>query len=293
MTPENRQRLVGIVVLVAFVALLIPFLFTSGVKKKQAVSDEIPINAEKRQLIDQQIQSIDTNQNASSSNIVLPPPATPVEQQPAVPPIPQVPGALPQSQVEQPNLLPPESSQGEVIKADANQAQVAPPPATTTANAIPPVPEATNVSNEQLPSVDTSSAVTESAVASETTKVPKLIKATLQNNDVKKPAKDKKAKNKKAKLIKAKGKTVRITKGDAKGFWAVQVGSFSDQARIQKLVAQLHQKGFRVYMQKITTTQSALTRIMVGHEASKEKAEVLAKKIETIMKIKGRVVRNK
>ncbi len=33
MSPENKQRLIGIVVLVAFIAILVPFLFTSGLKK--------------------------------------------------------------------------------------------------------------------------------------------------------------------------------------------------------------------------------------------------------------------
>lgn len=50
MSPENKQRVVGVIVLVAFIALLIPFLFTSGLKKKDQADSgseavaSIPVN---------------------------------------------------------------------------------------------------------------------------------------------------------------------------------------------------------------------------------------------------------
>lgn len=46
---ENKQRVIGVIVLIAFIVLLIPFLFTSGFKKKSQVTTsavEIPATPE-------------------------------------------------------------------------------------------------------------------------------------------------------------------------------------------------------------------------------------------------------
>ena len=88
---------------------------------------------------------------------------------------------------------------------------------------------------------------------------------------------------------KAKNKNIKSNMSES---WSVQVGSFSDEARIQKLLTQLHGKGFHVYTQKIATTTGSLTRVLVGRESSKEKANQIAWQLETTMKIKGHLIRN-
>jgi DedD protein len=75
--------------------------------------------------------------------------------------------------------------------------------------------------------------------------------------------------------------------------WSVQVGSFSDQARAQKLVNNLQSKGYHVYLQKITTSRGPMVRVLVGREPCKAKAVQLASQLKTKLKIDGRVVRNK
>jgi DedD protein len=268
MSPENKQRIVGVVVLMAFIALLIPFLFSSGIRKKLSTpTDEIPINAQKRQLITQQIQSINTaNTTAIASAatttttaVAMPLPLT--AQQPAN--TAQLSG-LPQDQIEQPDaLLPPEEN---------DQAELA-----------------KNVgikSDEAVPTIDTSNVTNQpsaNSVVSVESATPVAPTKTLPKNKI---AKSKvMAKNKNAKPIKANT--------GAKEFWSVQVGSFSDEARMQNLITQLRSNGFSVYTQKIVTASTkSLTRVLVGHEADKAKASKIAKQLEATMKIKGHLVRS-
>lgn len=245
MSPENKQRIIGVLVLLAFIALLIPFLFTSGLKKKQSVSDEIPINAEKRQLIAEQIQGMD---NTTAAN-TAPAPSMPSEQ----PATSMQPTGLVPDQSEQPQGALPESNQTEPVNTDTNQfGQPVSVPQEATA---PNDQEAMNATSME-------------------TAAPVKIKSAAKKAIIKKSKKTKTAKMKKE-------------------YWSVQIGSFSNQARVQKLIADLHKKGFRVYMQKITTSKGTLTRILVGRETSRAKAIKIAKRIEASMKIKGQIVRKK
>jgi DedD protein len=251
MSPENKQRIIGVVVLVAFIALLVPFLFASGIKKKLSSADEIPINAQKRQLITQQIQSI--NSAAATPPVIAKQPANatiPVAaEQPAN--TEQLQELSQDQQVEQADIaaLPPENNQAVA--------------ATETA--------LTNISDI-------------AAQADATTPVAS-VKATPKEKVIKKSKAAQKTKNKNARLMNAAAST------NAKNLWSVQVGSFSDDAHVQRLLIQLHGNGFYVYTQKITTTTGSLTRVLVGHEASKEQASQIAKKLATTMKIKGRLVK--
>jgi cell division septation protein DedD len=249
MSPENKQRIIGIIVLTAFVALLIPFLFTNGIRKKQTVSDEIPMTEEKRQLIAQQIQDID--------GITME--ATPVSEEKTV--------AEPSSM-----LLPKQLEQTEVLLSVDNQ------------NSVPKASAGVEKSEKAVSTKTQNSSF-------ETTSKRAPVKSKIETKiakETKKPIVVKTTTNKNAQLSK---KTA--AKSDAKEFWSVQVGSFSNQARVQKMVAELHKKGYQVYLQKIATSNALLTRILVGHESSKEKAGKMAKQLEATMKIKGYLVRNK
>lgn len=279
MSPENKQRIVGVVVLVAFIALLIPFLFSSGIRKKLSTpADEIPINAQKRQLITQQIQNINATNPAARSPVAattttavaMPTPMT--EQQPAN--TAQLPG-LPQNQFEQPDALLPleENDQTELANnADINQSNQS---------------IATPASTEVAPAINTSTATNQpsanSVVAVETATPVASTKTALKNKAIKKSKIT--SKNKKAKPISINAGT--------KEFWSVQVGSFSDEVSMQKLIAQLRSNGFNVYTQKIITSSTKpLTRVLVGREMDKGKASKIAKQLEATMKVKGHLVRN-
>ena len=80
---------------------------------------------------------------------------------------------------------------------------------------------------------------------------------------------------------------------NASTFWSVQVGSFSDQSRMQNMVNSLQAKGYHVYLQKISTSRGAMVRVLVGRETSKSKAVAIANQLKTKLKINGRVVGSK
>lgn len=283
----NKQRIVGVVVLVAFIALLVPFLFTSGIKKKILPSDEIPINAQKRQLITKQIQNINTAvvPTTTAAATTATPVAAPVATAAVIPP-PSViseqpanttqPPELPQDkQFEQPDmLLPSENNQTEL--STSNQSVV------TVAQAAKAVTNTTSV----VPQATSEPAAV--AVEASTPVAPIKAKAIPKNKATKK---SKVASKTKTKIKNAQPISTTVS-ANAMEFWSVQVGSFSDEVRAQKLITQLHDKGFHVYTQKITTTTGTLTRVLVGHEASKETAIQLAGQLESNMKIKGRLIRN-
>jgi cell division septation protein DedD len=262
MSPENKQRIVGVVVLMAFIALLVPFLFSSGIRKKLSTpADEIPINAQKRQLITQQIQNINTTNTApaatttTTADAVVTPTSVTGQQTINTAQL----SGLPQDQIEQPDaLLPPEEN---------DQAEIA-----------------KNVgikSDEAAPAMNTSNATIQpsaNSVVSVESAAPVVPPKTLQKNKITKSK------------VMAKNKNANT---GAKEFWSVQVGSFSDEARMQNLITQLRSNGFNVYTQKIVTASTkSLTRVLVGHEVDKVKASKIAKQLETTMKVKGHLVRN-
>lgn len=234
MSPEHKQRIVGVAVLAAFVILLIPFLFTSGIRKKLSNTDEMPISVQKRQLITKQIQGIKSN-NSESVETAVPAPVLTPTQQPTMDET--LATTLPQDPLEQPSdmLLPLENSTASVSIADVPMD----------------APQIANTTAQPIVSVKTK--------------------------------------------VKTVDKKVNVAKKikNSKEFWSVQIGSFSNQVLVQQLINKLHAHGFHVYMQKINTATKILTRVLVGHEASRENASKIATRLETALKIKGNLVRNK
>lgn len=276
MSPENKQRVVGVVVLVAFIALLIPFLFTSGVKKRhKPVADEVipalataPVAADGvpvasgDQLPTAQQMPIQETNNGFSPNL-------PNElQQPAA-----LPGVTENSQV-----VPP--SPGTEL-----------PQSPVVAPAAPEVLSAQPINNNlpEVPVVANTVAV-EPAVAAEPAK-PVVIKAKKQPVKGKLLVKTKKVKGKHKPKVVSKAKTTAVVVASAS--WSVQVGSFSDLDRMQKFVTNLQTKGFPVYMQKILTSKGDMVRVLVGRETDKANAVKIANQLKTTLKINGRVVGNK
>ena len=69
MSPENKRRIIGVVVLVAFIALLIPFLFTNGVKKHKLADDSISIPPESTVISNQLNQPADTHNEGQQPTV--------------------------------------------------------------------------------------------------------------------------------------------------------------------------------------------------------------------------------
>ncbi|MEE4163965.1 MAG: SPOR domain-containing protein [Woeseiaceae bacterium] len=73
------------------------------------------------------------------------------------------------------------------------------------------------------------------------------------------------------------------------GMWAVQLGSFSNEANAERLAADLRQQGFAAFLSKLTTDQGELHRVRVGPQRDREAAETMLARLERAGQ-KGQVV---
>ena len=63
------------------------------------------------------------------------------------------------------------------------------------------------------------------------------------------------------------------------GMWAVQLGSFSNQANAERLAADLRQQGFAAFLSDVSTTNGVLHRVRIGPQKDRESAEVMAERL--------------
>lgn len=303
MSPENKQRIIGIVILVAFVALLIPFLFTSGIGRKISKPDQIPMHSEQRQLAAEQIEN--------ASNITVMP-----TEQPAASTINQsqvTPGAQVSTEADKKSLeagdLPLLPQAPATLSERPSDVSFPPELSNNNQASLPPLP---TIQNDAELTNKTSAVVAPEVVPGEkqadkeaviVTPEPqkKIDEALLVDKMVKKSTNVKakvKAKSKAkvapiAPVVDKKNnivaKKVNIKKTDN---WSVQAGSFTNPASVNKLVSQLRSKGFQAYLQKITKNGSTMTRVLVGHEANKQAAGDIANKLSTDLGITGHLVRS-
>lgn len=376
MNIQNKQRLVGIIVLVAFVVLLVPFLFTGSMKKNPSENPDVtnfqPANtsmikipaAEQSQ---GQVNPTPVSSSAPQTAATVAPVAaanqttvTNVSMQQA-----QVPTQSSSStQVVPPNSAPEQNGQSTAMQGGAPAAQIEPTaedqdfpssgpeiasndqgneeepapitnnqpnqPATSVAapstTAVTPAPQAlaptTQPKSTALPvtspinsspvvkSAATQQPITSKPVANtvatplgQAQPVPKVIpvvKSMPKSKSVlvKKTVKSIKPKTKPTKVAaKAKVKATAVkpknVSSDGKYVWSVQIGSFEDQQRVKKVIKQLHESGYKVFVQQVTVANGKVfTRILVGRQNSRDEAAQIAGSLQRTMKISGSIVRN-
>jgi DedD protein len=73
------------------------------------------------------------------------------------------------------------------------------------------------------------------------------------------------------------------------GMWAVQLGSFSNQANAERLAADLRKKGYAAFLSQLQTESGQLHRVRVGPQDSRDSAESIAAKLNAAGH-KGQVV---
>ncbi len=73
------------------------------------------------------------------------------------------------------------------------------------------------------------------------------------------------------------------------GMWAVQLGSFSDQANAERLAAELRKQGFAAFLSQLSTSSGQLHRVRVGPQKDRESAEAMAARLQKAGQ-KGQVV---
>jgi DedD protein len=74
--------------------------------------------------------------------------------------------------------------------------------------------------------------------------------------------------------------------------WAVQVGSFSRKANALALKDKLQKKKIHAFVERIMSNNTAVYRVRVGPETTREKAEAVKIMLAKDIKIKGLVVKH-
>lgn len=72
--------------------------------------------------------------------------------------------------------------------------------------------------------------------------------------------------------------------------WVVQIGSFKDKSNALRIVNQLRAKGYRAFIQEISSAFNNTTRVYVGPEHKQAIAHELADRLQSEMHVKGIVV---
>ena len=72
--------------------------------------------------------------------------------------------------------------------------------------------------------------------------------------------------------------------------WAVQVGSFTQRDNAMRLRDQLRSKGYKAFVERITSADKTFYRVRVGPEVSREKAMALQKDLQSKMKLQDSTV---
>ncbi len=63
------------------------------------------------------------------------------------------------------------------------------------------------------------------------------------------------------------------------GMWAVQLGSFSNQANAERLAADLRRQGFAAFLSQLQTESGQLHRVRIGPQNNRDGAETIAAKL--------------
>ena len=90
-------------------------------------------------------------------------------------------------------------------------------------------------------------------------------------------------------LPKAAGNTKLVQAISPTGMWAVQLGSFSNQANADRLAADLRKQGFAAFLSQLQTESGSLHRVRIGPQKNREGAEAMAAKLNSAGH-KGQVV---
>jgi DedD protein len=67
--------------------------------------------------------------------------------------------------------------------------------------------------------------------------------------------------------------------GSATGMWAVQLGSFSNEANAEGLAADLRKNGYAAFLSQHKASSGSLHRVRVGPQKDRESAEAVARKL--------------
>lgn len=90
--------------------------------------------------------------------------------------------------------------------------------------------------------------------------------------------------------IASKTTVVKQEKLTAASAWVVQLGSFDNPEHAKLLTKKLRDKGFKAFTREMKTLKGTMTKVLVGPEIKRAKADALQVAINQAMKLKGIVV---
>lgn len=75
--------------------------------------------------------------------------------------------------------------------------------------------------------------------------------------------------------------------------WVVQVASYRDAGRAEKLRSQLMDDGYKAYTREVTTDKGRFVRVFVGPKVSKSDAQAVKRELDQLLKAQTLVLRFK
>jgi cell division septation protein DedD len=269
MNNQIKQRIIGIIVLAAFIAILVPFLF-SGSKKTtmKATTLEVSTTAinvsEANKLIEQKVVAAsqnsphtpsETNKTKTANAAVI------HEQRPSAT---TVPVQTSQTAINSVTLSSPKTNglDNQEVSSETDS-------------------QKTEISQTKSLQFDATTTPEESSIVTSKKQKPML----MAKQHIVKSKIAKKAKTKLTKSIRVQ-KTV-LPKNPR---WAVQLGCFVETKSAENLLSDLRSKGFRPYTKKTNGKKINFTCVLVGNEADQIKASKIANTLEQLFNLKGKVI---
>lgn len=261
MDSNSKQRLAGVMVIIALATIVLPIVFHHRNETELALSipEDAPPPPPLPQIRFAPEPSIASNTEAAPST------TTATKQIAAATP---VAAATPAQIVAENNT--PKTSDADIVAANtADETTITSTPViatndiTTNEPAAAPVPTATKVAN--------------------TTAVYKKTIAKNQTDAITEH---------KAQPTKIAAKVSHKTVAAHHNSWVVQLGSFKNHGNANKLVGKLRKNGFTAFTELAAKTKGAPTRVCIGPEFQKQKADQIVKDLANKLNIKGIVVRH-
>ncbi len=281
MEGKLRQRIIGAVVIVALAVIFLPLLLkgsnnTAPETKQTTVSAQIPPAPAKPTPAPQAIVMIQNKDlNAPNSATTIPPTNTASSVQTA---------NQPTSTVSQTNNLASSENTANNINAIEDHT-LSPPTAKQKTDHI------TNHSSQIAVPKTTSKITTVNSAPKKAVNKTSVTKKHSEKNHHAETTKPEEVAHKKSAqtpvaLISAPS-AAEVPAGVA---WVVRLGSFANESNAKDLIKQLHEHGFKAYTQPVKTSLGTLTRVFMGPEVKRVKADAINERLEKELKIKGEVV---
>lgn len=301
MDIKTKHRIIGVIVLVALAVIIIPLFFSRSQSsdKAAALSAKVPTPPQK-----QAVQLAIPAANSASSN------SSELATQ-----------ALQAGNSDQSAQQDQIAAQSEANDQAANEETNTPTTASTTAAAPATATESSasadttaqtpnnnpdNSASTQAAAASASSSSINSEVNNQQSVSPDQVDESLSSDETlhEKAAPRTKTGAVKKALAEAKSKAhiakkhhytekEKVKPAIAAHAWTIQLASFSQRINAQQLVKQLRAKGFTAYIHEARSERGEVSRVFVGPELKKERADLLLKKLHEAFGLKGVVVEYK